>query len=40
MNISGMKLQPHSGKHSDVNLIRWDLSDKKSIIQLIMLAGF
>ena len=31
---------PHSGKHSDVNLIRWDLSDKKSIIQLIMLAGF
>ena len=29
----------HSEKHSDANLIRWGLSDKKSIIQLIMLAG-
>ena len=29
---------PHSEKHSDANLIRWDLSDKESIIQLIMLA--
>ena len=30
---------PYSKKHSDANLIRWDLSDKESIIQLIMLAG-
>ena len=30
---------PHNEKHSDANLIRWDLSDKKSIIQLITLAG-
>ena len=31
---------PHSEKHSDVNLIRWSLSDKKSIIQLIIPADY
>ena len=30
---------PHSEKHTNANLIHWDLSNKKSIIQLIMVAG-
>ena len=30
---------PHSEKHADANLTRWDLSDKKSVIQLMMLGG-